>query len=111
VFVGLRERKLAERRHGGRPGQVALGWRHVTDPLVRPLAVVVRAEAVEQQLQVLEVCGWPLVCEPLLERAVEALELAERLRVGGAALISSTPTSASLRSNATVRPNRRPVKL
>jgi hypothetical protein len=43
----------------------------------------VRAEAVEQELQVLEVGRGPFVCEPLLERAVEALELAERLRVGG----------------------------
>jgi hypothetical protein len=32
---------------------------------------------------VLEVCGWPLVLEPLLEGAVEALELPERLRMGG----------------------------
>jgi hypothetical protein len=43
----------------------------------------VGAEAVEQQLQVLEVEGGSFVSEPLLERAVEALELAERLRVGG----------------------------
>jgi hypothetical protein len=42
VFVGLGERKLAERRLGGRAGQVALGGRQVADPMVRPLEVVVR---------------------------------------------------------------------
>ena len=31
----------------------------------------------------LEVAGGALLSQPLLERAVEALELAERLRVGG----------------------------
>src|SRR5215203_2765445 len=50
---------------------------------MRPLLVVVGAEAVEQELEVLEVDGGALVCEPFLERAVEALELAQCLRVGG----------------------------
>jgi hypothetical protein len=42
-----------------------------------------RAEAVEQRLQLLERAGGSLVCQPFFERAVEALELAERLRVRG----------------------------
>jgi hypothetical protein len=40
-------------------------------------------EAVEQELEVLEVDGRPFVVQPFFECAVEALELAERLRVGG----------------------------
>ncbi len=39
------------------------------------------SEAIEQQLQALDVCRRAPVCEPFLERAVEAFELAERLRV------------------------------
>lgn len=55
----------------------------VADPLVGPLVVVVVAEAVEQQLQVLEIERRPFLGEPLLQGAVEALELAECLRVRG----------------------------
>ena len=69
------------------------------------------AEAVEQQLEVLEVSRRPLVCEPLLERSVEALELAECLRVGGRGVDQLDAASASLRSNSAVSPNSRPVKL
>src|SRR5262249_58468373 len=50
-LFGVGERKLAEcpRRGGARP--VALARRQVGDPLVGPLAVVVRAEALEPGLQ------------------------------------------------------------
>src|SRR5439155_8163712 len=77
LLVG--ERQLAGRRRW----PVALGGGEIADPLVGPLLVVVGAEAVEQQLQMLEVADRPLVLQPLLERAVEALELAERLGVRG----------------------------
>jgi hypothetical protein len=107
----LGEFELAQARGRCRPGEVALGWGEVSDPLVGALLVVVAPEAVEQKLQVLEVGGGPLVREPLLERAVEALELAERLRVGGRGVDQFDPASASLRSNSTVIPSRRPVKL
>jgi hypothetical protein len=50
---------------------------------VGALFVVVRLEALEQELQLLQIRRRALVREPLLECAVEALELAERLRVGG----------------------------
>ena len=95
----LGERKLAERcglRRLRRRRQVALGRRAVADPLMRTLLVVVRSEAVEQQLQVLEVCRRPLVREPLLERAVEALELAECLRVGGGGVDQLDPDLGEL---------------
>jgi hypothetical protein len=71
----------------------------------------VGAEAVEQQLQVLEVEGGSFVSEPLLERAVKRSSLPSVCGLAGAALISSTPASASLRSNSTVTPSGRPVRL
>jgi len=43
----------------------------------------VGAEAVEQRLQPINIVCWSLVTQPFLQRAVEALELAERLRVRG----------------------------
>jgi hypothetical protein len=77
VFVG--ERQLAE----WRCRQVALGGGEMPDSLVRPFLVVVAAEVVEQCLQLLESVGGSLVVQPFLERAVESLELAQRLRVRG----------------------------
>jgi hypothetical protein len=79
----LGELELAEAHGGRRPAEVALGRGLVADPLVGAIVVVVGAEAVKQKLQVLEVRCGTLVGEPFLERAMEALELAERLRVGG----------------------------
>jgi hypothetical protein len=63
---------------------------------VRPLVVVVGAKAIEQELQVLEVDGGPFLGEPLLERAVEALELAESLRVGGSGVDQFDPDRSEL---------------
>jgi hypothetical protein len=62
---------------------VALGRSEVADPLVGPFEVVVVAEAVEEPRQSGQVVGGALVVEPFLERAVEPLELAERLWVVG----------------------------
>src|SRR5215218_3384472 len=61
-----------------------------------PLLVVVGAEAVEQELQVLQVGRRALVFEPLLERAVEALELAERFRVRGGGVNELDPERGQL---------------
>jgi hypothetical protein len=52
-------------------------------PLVGTLVVVVVREAVEERLQLGEVDGHLLFGKPLLERAVQALKLAQRLRVRG----------------------------
>jgi hypothetical protein len=55
--------------------EVAFGRGRIGDPRVRPLFVVVRTKTVEQHLQLGEIGRRPLICEPLLERAVEALGL------------------------------------
>ena len=62
---------------------VTLGRREVPDRLMRSLAVVVEPEPVEELLEVREITGGAFVGEPLLECAMEPLELAQCLGVIG----------------------------
>jgi hypothetical protein len=93
-FVVLTERELG--RLDGRA--IALGRGLIADSLVGALVVVVEAEAVEQKLELGQVTGAGLVGQPVLERAVEAFELAERLRMGGTSVdqLDAEPGQAAL---------------
>lgn len=100
------ERRRLSRSVRDRLAIEAFGRGEVSDALVRALRGVVVAEAIQQLLQVGQVLGRPLVGQPLLQRSVEALQLAERLRMVGAGVVRGWITRRSATSLCSVPPGR-----